>query len=57
MRSGSGRKGGVVMSRAPDENRCGRDQPRMNHRPMSPYLCSFSMSAGRETPRRRAVSL
>ena len=24
---------------------------------MSPYLCSFSMSAGRDTPRRRAVSL
>ncbi len=24
---------------------------------MSPYLCSFSMSAGRETPSRRAVSL
>ena len=32
-------------------------RPRSVHRPMSPYLCSFSMSAGRETPSRRAVSL
>ena len=30
---------------------------RSRHRPMSPYLCSFSMSAGRETPSLRAVSL
>ena len=50
-----------VPARAPAEEgqRSGRERrhDRSVHRPMSPYLCSFSMSAGRETPSRRAVSL